>query len=129
MIHGYSVKNLPWQTLPKQVRLQDFLLASTLDLGRGTSLPFIRQHLVYPRTLTEMLSDHLRLRSVISLRWRTTHHERLTRISTRLFMVFKWCVLTIGIAATILLAAKIAWKMDASSCILCVPNFLLEVFL
>lgn len=123
MTHGYSVKNLPWQTLPKQVRLQDFLLASTLDLGRGTSLPFIRRHLVYPRTLSEMFSDHLRLRSATSLRWRTTHHVRLTRISTVLFTVFKCCVLTIGIAATILLVAKIAWKLDVSSCIVCVPNF------
>lgn len=130
MTHGYSVKNLPWQTLPKRVRLQDYLLASTLDLGRGTSLPFIRQHLAYPRTLSEMLSDHLRLRSAISLRWRTTQHELLTRISTRLFTVFKWSVLTIAIAATILLVMKIAWwKMAAESCILCVPNFLLEVFL
>lgn len=123
MISGYSARSSPWQTLPKRVRLRDFLLVSALDLGRGTSPRFTHRHLGYPRTLSEMLSDHLRLLSATSLRWRTTHHVRLTRISTKLFTVFKWCVLLIGIAATILLVAKIAWKMDVSSCILCVPNF------
>lgn len=123
MISGYNARSSPWQTLPRRVPLRDFLLVSALDLGKGTSPRFTRRHLGYPRTLSEMLSDHLRSLSATYLRWRITHHERLTRISTRLFTVFKWCVLTIGIAATILLVAKIAWKMDASSCTLCVLNF------
>lgn len=67
--------------LPKQVSVEDFLLASHLGRAKGMTWHYITKR--YPRSLTEMISDRGLLWRAKYLRWRKSVRAEPITLSLR----------------------------------------------